>query len=155
MKKIVYILLLFIFVTSLYADKVFFTRGLADSNEIAFSFDDGPGANTKDILRILDKKNVKATFFLLGTSATKKTKLVKEIYDSGHELANHTYNHINFFRYKEKDKEDKIKDELLQCQNLIKSITGYRTKLVRFPYGYSREDALDIAQANGYKIISC
>ena len=154
MKKIIYILFLLILTSSLYADKIFFTRGSSDFNEVALSFDDGPGLNTKEILKILDKKDVKATFFLLGTSVSKRPKLVKEIYNKGHELANHTYNHINFYKYKEEDKKEKIKDELLQCQDLIKSITGYRTKLVRFPYGYFKDDAIDIAKDSNYKIIN-
>lgn len=154
MKKIFLMLLLLICGCYLYADQTFFTRGSLDIKEVALSFDDGPGSNTKDILKILDKKEVKATFFLLGTSVAKKPKLVREIYSRGHELANHTYNHINFFKYNEQDKEEKIKEELLQCQDLIKSITGYRTKLVRFPHGYFREDALNIAKETNYKIVN-
>lgn len=154
MKKIVFILLLSLITTFLYAEQTFFTRGSLDIKEVALSFDDGPGSNTKDILKILDKKEVKATFFLLGTSVVKRPKLVKEISSRGHELANHTYNHINFFRYNEQDKEEKIKDELLQCQDLIKEITGFRTKLVRFPNGYSKDDALTIAKESNYKVVN-
>lgn len=144
-----------LFVTTYpFAEQTFFTRGSSINNEIALTFDDGPGLNTKEILRILDKKDVKATFFLLGTSVVKRPKLVKEIYNKGHELANHTYNHINFVRYTKEDKKEKIKNEILQCQDLIKSITGYRTKLVRFPYGYSKDDALDLARDLNYKIIN-
>ena len=154
MKKIVFILLLSLITTFLYAEQTFFTRGSLDIKEVALSFDDGPGSNTKDILKILDKKEVKATFFLLGTSVYKRPKLVKEIYIRGHELANHTYNHINFFRYNEQDKEEKIKYELLQCQDLIKEITGFRTKLVRFPNGYARDDAVDVARESNYKIVN-
>ncbi|MCR4662737.1 MAG: polysaccharide deacetylase family protein [Endomicrobiaceae bacterium] len=154
MKKILYILLLLIITSSLYADQIFFTRGSSDVKEIALSFDDGPSKNTKSLLKILDKKNVKATFFLLGTSVEDKPALVKEIYSKGHELANHTYNHINFLKYKEESREDKLKEELLQCQDLIKSITGYRTKIVRFPNGYFREDALKVAKETNYKIVN-
>ncbi|WP_372518807.1 polysaccharide deacetylase family protein [Candidatus Ruminimicrobiellum ovillum] len=155
MKKIVFILLLSLITTSLYAEQTFFSRGSLNVKEIALSFDDGPGLNTKDILKILDKKDVKATFFLLGTSVAKRPKLVKDIYSKGHELANHTYNHMNFFRYdEENDKKEKIKEEILQCQDLIKDITGFRTKLVRFPHGYLKEDAIEIARETNYKIIN-
>lgn len=155
MKKIVYILLLLVITTSLYAEQTFFTRGSLNAKEVALSFDDGPGLNTKDILKILDKKDVKATFFLLGSSVAKRPKLVKDIYSKGHELANHTYNHMNFFRYdEENDKKEKIKEEILQCQDLIKDITGFRTKLVRFPHGYLKDDAIGIARETNYKIIN-
>ena len=155
MKKIVFILLSLVLTASLYAEQTFFSRGSLNTKEVALSFDDGPGSNTKDIIKILDKKDVKATFFLLGTSVAKRPKLVKEIYSKGHELANHTYNHMNFFRYdEENDKEEKIKEELLLCQDLIRDLTGYRTKLVRFPHGYLKEDAIEIARETNYKIIN-
>ena len=137
MKKIVFILLLLVITASLYAEQTFFTRGSLNIKEVALSFDDGPGLNTKDILKILDKKDVKATFFLLGSSVAK------------------TYNHMNFFRYdEENDKKEKIKEEILQCQDLIKDITGFRTKLVRFPHGYLKDDAVEIARETNYKIIN-
>lgn len=136
------------------AEKIFFTVGSKQKKQVALTFDDGPGLNTRDILKILKDKNIKATFFLLGTSVAKRPKLVKEIYNAGHEVANHTYNHINFFKYNGIDEKDKLKEELLLCQDLIKSIIGYRTKLVRFPYGYSHENALKVAQENNYKVVN-
>ena len=154
MKKIVFALLFLVITTSLYAEQTFFTRGSLDIKEVALSFDDGPGSNTKDILKILEKKDVKATFFLLGTSVEKRPKWVKEIYSKGHELANHTYNHVNFFKYDENDREEKVKEEVLKCQDLIKDITNFRTKLVRFPHGYLREDALSVAKEINYKIVN-
>ena len=91
----------------------------------------------------------------MGSSVAKRPKLVKDIYSKGHELANHTYNHMNFFRYDEEtDKKEKIKEEILQCQDLIKDITGFRTKLVRFPHGYLKDDAIEIARETNYKIIN-
>ena len=154
MKKIIYILLLLVLFSSLYADKVFFTRGKTDTKEIALSFDDGPSSNVKKLLKILDEKDVKITFFLLGTSVEDRPEMLKEIYSKGHELANHTYNHMNFYEYEQKDKKEKIKEELLNCQDLIKEITGFRTKLVRFPYGYTGKDALDVAKESNYKVIN-
>lgn len=154
MNKIIALILLLTLTVSLYADKIFFAKGHSDSKEVSLSFDDGPGLSTTEILKILEEKEVTATFFLLGTSIVKNPKLVKEIYSKGYEIANHTYNHINFLKYDEKDKKEKIKDEILQCQDLIKSITGYRTKLVRYPYGYSKEDAIEIAKETNYKVIN-
>jgi len=157
MKKIIFIILFFtFFIVPLFSqeEKEFFTIGSKQNKLVALSFDDGPGSNTKEILKILDEKKVKATFFMLGTSVEKRPKLVKEIYSKGHEIANHTYSHVNFFKYKEKDIEAKIQEELLHTQDLIKDIIGYKTNLVRFPYGYSRQEALEIAEDNGYKVIN-
>ena len=110
--------------------------------------------NTEEVLKILKDKNVKATFFLLGSSVEKHPEMVKEIYNAGHEIGNHTYNHVNFFKYSGDDEKEKLKEELLLCQDLIKSIIDYRTKLVRFPYGYSHENALEVAKENNYKVIN-
>ena len=135
-------------------EKMFFTIGNKHKKQVALTFDDGPGLSTKDVLKILKEKKIKATFFLLGTSVAKRPKMVKEIYNAGHEVANHTYNHVNFFKYSGDDEKEKLKEELLLCQDLIKSIIGYRTKLVRFPYGYSHENALKVAQENNYKVVN-
>lgn len=131
-----------------------YTVGTKKNKLIALSFDDGPGLNTKKILKILDDKKVKATFFMLGTSIEKRPKLVKEVYDKGHEIANHTYNHVNFFKYKKSNIKEKIEDELLKNQNLIQSLVNYKPKLVRYPYGYSRQEALEVAEDNDYKVIN-
>jgi peptidoglycan/xylan/chitin deacetylase (PgdA/CDA1 family) len=157
MKKIILVLLLLVVTLPLFAQNVqnkVITVGSGRNKLIALSFDDGPGLNTEEILKILDEKEVKATFFMLGSSIEKKPDLLKEVYSKGHEIANHTYNHINFFKYKKEDKKEKLETELLQTQDLIKSIIDYETKLVRYPYGYSAEDALEVAEKNNYKVIN-
>jgi len=156
MKKIFLVSIILLIVCSVYvsAEKIFFTVGDKHKKEIALTFDDGPGLNTEEVLKILKDKNVKATFFLLGSSVEKHPEMVKEIYNAGHEIGNHTYNHVNFFKYSGDDEKEKLKEELLLCQDLIKSIIDYRTKLVRFPYGYSHENALEVAKENNYKVIN-
>ena len=106
MKKIILALLLLIVNLSLVTFPLFaqdvknkvITVGSGRNKLIALTFDDGPGLNTEEILKILDDKQVKATFFMLGNSIEKRPDLVKEVYSKGHEIANHTYNHINFFK---------------------------------------------------------
>ncbi len=162
MKKIILALLLLIVNLSLVTFPLFaqdvknkvITVGSGRNKLIALTFDDGPGLNTEEILKILDDKQVKATFFMLGNSIEKRPDLVKEVYSKGHEIANHTYNHINFFKYKEEDIKEKLEEELLKTQELIKSIIDYETKLVRYPYGYSRKEALEVAKKNNYKVIN-
>ncbi len=164
MKKII-VLLCVVFFTALFsgginAERIFFANGDGTRKEIALTFDDGPGLNTKAVLEILKDKEVKATFFLLGESIEKMPHLVKEIYDDGHEIGNHTYNHINFYESEiksEKDFEDlkeAMSDEIIKTQELIETITDYRTRLVRFPYGYMRPAAIKAARENGYRVIN-
>lgn len=158
--KILLFLLIMFFSANVFAENVFFANGKKNKKEIALTFDDGPGKNTEAVLAILRDKKVKATFFLLGTSIEGKSSLVKEIAEDGHEIGSHTYGHINFYKYKYSTPENykilkaKISDELLKNQKLIEKITGRRPKLVRFPHGYMRPPALDVARENGYKVIN-
>ena len=61
---------------------------------VYLTFDDGPSKLTSQVLDILDKENVKATFFALGEQAQAHPELVKRIVQDGHTLGNHSYNHI-------------------------------------------------------------
>lgn len=156
MKKILYFPILFFLiftVTKSFAD-IFYANGDGNKKQIALTFDDGPGANTPEILQILREKKVKATFFVYGSSANGNRDIVKAVYDSGNEIANHTYSHVNFFQYKKDDIEDKIKSEIIKTENLIKEITGYKTKLVRMPHGFSRPPSKKVAKELGYTIVN-
>ena len=64
-------------------------------NLCALSFDDGPSANTPQILDILAAHNIPATFFVLGRNAERHPDLVQRIHDEGHEIGIHTYSHPN------------------------------------------------------------
>jgi len=68
--------------------------GNAQDKNVALTFDDGPNEKyTPMILKILQEKNVHATFFLIGRHAQQNPELVKQIYQAGHEIGNHTYSH--------------------------------------------------------------
>ena len=154
----------FCFPAYLYRDKVyekisneiFYARsgGPKEFKKMSLTFDDGPGATTEKILEILKEKNVKATFFMLGRQVEKNPLLAKKVLEAGHEVQNHMYSHIRYFDYKEKDKYEKMKDELLKAEESIKKHTGFKTYLIRFPYGYSKSDAKKMASENGYRMIN-
>jgi peptidoglycan/xylan/chitin deacetylase (PgdA/CDA1 family) len=59
----------------------------------ALTFDDGPTKYTRDVLQILEKKEVKATFFVVGRELEKNKEIGKALVMAGHELGNHTYTH--------------------------------------------------------------
>lgn len=153
MKKIA-VLLVVLFAAIDVSAKVFYANGPSDKKAIALTFDDGPGAGTEKVLKILDEKEVKATFFMLGSRVDQYTKRAKMVADAGHEIANHTYAHVNFYSYKNEDKISKMEEELLKAEKAILKATGQKTFLVRFPHGYSKQDAKDIAKKNGYYIIN-
>lgn len=105
------------------------------TKKIAYlTFDDGPSNNTQKILEILDKYNIKATFFVTGPSYKQKNDLLTKIVKNGHELAIHSYEHN--YNYIYTSKENYLKD-FYACLNWIKSITGITPTIYRFPGGSS------------------
>lgn len=76
-----------------------------NKEKIAYlTFDDGPNKIiTPKVLDILNKNNVKANFFIIGKYAEDHPEIVKDIYDNGHFIGNHSYSHNNSILYKDKE----------------------------------------------------
>ena len=108
---------------------------ISTQEKIAYlTFDDGPSQNTQKILEILDKYNIKATFFVVGPSYKLKNDLLIKIVQSGHKLAIHSYEHNYDYIYS--SKENYLND-FYKCLNWIKNITGTTPTIYRFPGGSS------------------
>lgn len=97
------------------------------------TIDDGPTNVTPHILDVLDKYNVKATFFVIGATS-KYSHYIKNIKERGHAIGAHSYSHD--YKYIYASKENFYKD-FNKIQTLIKKYTGTDTKLFRFPGGSS------------------
>lgn len=120
-------------------------------SKIAYlTFDDGPYYSTHKYLEILDKYNVKATFFTIGLDKEKcfdnrnKTcsTVYKKIVDNGHTIANHTYSHlIHNGLY---SSADSFINQVKKQEKLIKDKTGAVTNIVRFPGGSGTAQAYGI-----------
>lgn len=112
---------------------------IAKSNEkkAYLTFDDGPTTKaTNKILDILEKENVKATFFVVGKHVKENPELVKREYDEGHYIANHGYNHNNKLLYKDMES---FKNEIISTDLEISKAIGvknYCSHIFRFPNGY-------------------
>ena len=119
--------------TSLVIDKKIdydiYNYNVIDYNKklVALTFDDGPNYNTNRILDILDKYNVKATFFVLGTNINGNEGIIKRMNDLGMEIGNHTYSH----RLLTKLEDDEIKMEIKNVDDLIFNITNKYPTLIR------------------------
>ncbi len=97
---------------------------------IYLTFDDGPGKFTKQLLEILERYSVKATFFV--TNCTNNADLLPLIAAGGHSIGNHTACH----NYKELyTRESLFLDSLKQMESIIWEKTGLQTRLFRFPGG--------------------
>ena len=99
---------------------------------IAITFDDGPNATTTmEVLDILEKYQVRASFFLIGTNINDKSaKSVKRAFDLGCDIENHSKTHS----YMDKMTADEIKDEVAYVNDKVKEITGTTPKFFRPPY---------------------
>jgi cellulose synthase/poly-beta-1,6-N-acetylglucosamine synthase-like glycosyltransferase/spore germination protein YaaH/peptidoglycan/xylan/chitin deacetylase (PgdA/CDA1 family) len=108
--------------------------GEGTGKEIALTFDDGPSSEyTKEILDILDRYQIHATFFIVGQNAVLYPDLVKRMVESGHEVGNHTYTHANLAKVS----PDAAQLELNTTQRAFQSITGRTMTLFRPPYDAS------------------
>jgi len=101
-----------------------YNHGSCRENKIALTFDDGPNPFfTFKILDILDKHSVKANFFVLGQNAEKFPDILKEIYERGHLIGNHSYSHA---------KEGAF--DFGRAEDVIFGIVGKHTEFIRAPY---------------------
>lgn len=104
-----------------------------EKKQVAITFDDGPNPEfTPKVLELLNRFNVKATFFCIGKNAEKHPELFKKIIDQGHTVGNHTYSHSNNFGF---FSSLKVKDELQRTNTVFKEVLGVEPKLYRPAFG--------------------
>ena len=103
----------------------------AGLKKVYLTFDDGPSIYTKDILDVLKRYNVKATFFVTGMNS-EQYDYYQKILDDGHSLGIHTYSHVYNDIYKSLDS---FVEDFDKMRNLIYEKTGEEITLYRFPGG--------------------
>ncbi|MGL5345994.1 MAG: polysaccharide deacetylase family protein [Peptostreptococcaceae bacterium] len=118
--------------------------------KISLSFDVAWGSDNIDqILEILNKHNVKATFFLVGSWIDDNEELVAKIHKNGHELGNHSNTHANTSKLS----EEAIVNEIETTSNKIYKITGEKTNLYRPPFGDIDAKTMDVCKSLGYQVV--
>ena len=164
-KIIIAILLIFgTMITSIIGSKSILVNGSLDkkpifrvnteNKQIALTFDVNWAENEYiyDILDVLNKYNVKATFFVMGKWVNypegNKEKLIK-INEMGHEIGNHSYVHPSF----SKIDESRMLEELTKTDDIIYEAIGVKPTLFRFPSGDYNDKALQFVLEKGYKCI--
>lgn len=98
---------------------------------VAITFDDGPGAQTVELLDMLRTENAVATWFPVGQVAVDRPGMLRQIAKAGHEIGNHTWDHAQLTLRDDAS----IEDEVGRTARAIRDITGTRPRLVRPPYG--------------------
>ena len=149
----IFVLIISISTTSYAKDdeEVFIKNGSREKKLIALTFDDGPHPKETDkVLDVLNKYNIKATFFIAGKHAKWYTNPLIRASKEGHEIGNHTFNHPDISNLS----LSQIEEEIVKCEDTLVEITGKKPTLFRPPYGsYKRSDLEEIAKKHDYKII--
>lgn len=100
---------------------------------IALTFDDGPDPDiTPQILNLLNKENIKATFFVIGNQINNYPEIIKKIDANGHTLGNHSFSHDKKLTYLP---TSKLKDDIAKCSNAIKQHINKNPLFFRPPFG--------------------
>lgn len=108
------------------------SQGERENGVIYLTFDDGPSARTGEILDVLKEKDVKATFFVVGSQGENNAKMLKRIVEEGHTIGMHTNSHSYTKIYA--SVEDYLAD-MYQIFTQIKETTGVTPTVFRFPGG--------------------
>ena len=129
-------------------------RVATTEKKVALTFDINWAENEYiyDILDVLNEKNAKGTFFIMGGwvnySDENREKLMK-INEGGHEIGNHSYIHPSFTKIS----HERMADEIKKTEDIVYAATGSKIKLFRFPSGDYNEDALEYVRSLGYECI--
>lgn len=124
---------------------------------VALTFDDGPDPKyTPEVLSVLERYHVPATFFIIGENGVAGRSLLQRMIADGDEIGNHSYTHPNLAE----DSATGVKLELNATQRLIEAYTGRSTRLFRAPYfGDAEPTTADeiwpalAAQQEGYTVV--
>jgi peptidoglycan/xylan/chitin deacetylase (PgdA/CDA1 family) len=128
----------------------FICGGSAEGNRIALTFDDGPTPGvTERILDELKKRNVLATFFMIGQKVAAEPDLVRRVAGEGHEIGNHTFSHPNLNSLP----DQQVRLEIQQAQDIITNTIKIRPTYFRPPFLAFRRNQAPLAQDMGLSII--
>lgn len=123
-------------------------HAVTNEKKIAITFDDGPMQNyTPQILDILKRYNIRATFFCIGKHAEKNIALLQKIAADGHSIGNHSYSHGFWFDLLS---AKKMKADLQQMHDVIKNILGVDMVFFRPPYGVTNPNVKKAVQQMHY-----
>lgn len=121
-----------------------------DEKKISISFDAAWGEEkTDEILKILKDRKIKTTFFLVGYWVDKYPDRVKQIFNDGHEIGNHSNTHPHMSTL---SKADMVK-ELKNLSDKVEAVTGVRPDLFRPPYGDYNGQLVLTSREQGYEIV--
>jgi len=132
----------------------FYTKSFCKSKTklkvVSITFDDGPTDNTNSIIDILDKHNVKATFFVVGDQAESSPEIIEKACKNGHLIGNHSFSHSNYSGFYS---TNKIVDEIEHTNAILKNITGKDCKIFRPPFGVTNPNIARAIKRTGMQSV--
>ena len=126
-------------------------RGPRGQSEIALTFDAGANAECfKDLIGALERAHVHSTFFVTGNWAQRNRDCAMAITRHGHEVGNHTWNHLDLTR----QPDDIVREEISRAEILLTELSGQSPRpRLRAPFGARDDRVLSIAATLGYRSI--
>ncbi len=125
-----------------------FTNGDPSGRQLALTFDDGPHPRwTPQLLEVLDRHQVRATFFMIGRYATREPRVARAVAEAGHAIGNHTFTHPNLIL----STRPQIAVQLAECNRALEETVGPHTRLFRPPHGGRLPHVLRTARGLGYE----
>lgn len=133
-----------------FADEGVYRSVETDSKRIALTFDDGPHpVLTQKILSILEKYNVKATFFMVGVNVVNYPEAANAVIRAGHEVGNHTFSHHTVTRLDEAT----MHTEIERCEDVLRELCEYRPHIFRPPQGAINPCVTQYSKDANYSVI--
>jgi peptidoglycan/xylan/chitin deacetylase (PgdA/CDA1 family) len=118
--------------------------------QLALTFDDGPNpAATPQLLEVLARHQVRATFFLIGDFVLREPLLTREIAAAGHAIGNHTMTHP----FLPRRSAARVLDELTRCNDALEQTLGHPVELFRPPHGGRSPAVFQAAASLGLKVV--
>ena len=113
-------------------ERVIFRHGATGKKTVALTFDDGPHPKyTKEILALLNRYGIRATFFFIGENIVYYKSTAQAVVNAGHEIGNHTYSHPIF----SKVTTEELANEIEKTDRLLADIGYKNSSLFRPPHG--------------------
>ncbi len=134
---------------SYYMSSAYFIKPIAattNNKVVLLTFDDGPKQKdqVEQMLKILDKHHAKAIFFVNGYRVKQNPELVKEIYNAGQTIGNHSWDHIDLA----KENKAKVEKQIGDVQNIVKDLTGKAPVFFRPPFGTGKGFVKEVCKQN-------
>ncbi|KAI8369455.1 uncharacterized protein BYT42DRAFT_584541 [Radiomyces spectabilis] len=123
--------------------------------QVALTYDDGPYQYTSALVDLLDKHQIRATFFINSrnfwelSDNIEAQNAVAKAFKSGHQIASHTYSHAHLTQISEQE----VETEMLALDRQIIDITGKRPAFMRPPYGEYNDRTVDQLNNMGYTVV--